>query len=80
VSWAQGLDTITPLDVWLNVNYDPRLQFKMGRMFTPFAYEWFNTPTNAMISPERSLFYNNFGPGRDTGAMVWGNLYDTRVG
>ena len=22
VSWAQGLDTITPLDVWLNVNYD----------------------------------------------------------
>ena len=52
----------------------------MGRMFTPFAYEWFNVPTNAMISPERSLFYNNFGPGRDTGAMVWGTLYDTRIG
>ena len=80
VSWAQGLDTITPLDVWLNVNYDTRLQFKMGRMFTPFAYEWWNVPTNAMICPERSLFYNNFGPGRDTGAMVWGNLYDTRIG
>jgi phosphate-selective porin OprO/OprP len=80
VSWAQGLDTITPLDVWLNVHYDDRLQFKLGRMFTPFAYEWFNTPTNALISPERSLFYNNFGPGRDTGAMAWGTLYDTRIG
>lgn len=80
ISWAQGIDTITPLDVWLNVNYDQRLQFKLGRMFTPFAYEWFNVPTNAMISPERSLFYNNFGPGRDTGAMAWGTLYDTRIG
>lgn len=39
VSWAQGLDTITPLDVWLNVHYCDRLQFKFGRMFTPFAYE-----------------------------------------
>ena len=80
VSWAQGLDSITPLDVWLNVNYDQRLQFKLGRMFTPFAYEWFNVPTNALIAPERSLFYNNFGPGRDTGAMAWGTLYDTRIG
>jgi len=80
VSWAQGLDTITPLDVWLNVNYDQRLQFKLGRMFTPFAYEWFNVPTNSMITPERSLFYNNFGPGRDTGAMAWGTLADSRVG
>jgi phosphate-selective porin OprO and OprP len=80
ISWAQGIDTITPLDVWLNVNYDQRLQFKMGRMFTPFAYEWFNVPTNALIAPERSLFYNNFGPGRDTGAMAWGTLFDTRIG
>jgi phosphate-selective porin OprO/OprP len=80
VSWAQGLDTITPLDVWLNVHYDDRLQFKLGRMFTPFAYEWWNVPTNATICPERSLFYNNFGPGRDTGAMAWGTLYDNRIG
>ena len=64
----------------MNVNYDQRLQFKMGRMFTPFSYEWFNIPTNALVAPERSLFYNNFGPGRDTGAMAWGTLFDTRIG
>ena len=26
------------------------------------------------------MFYNNFGPGRDTGAMAWGTLFDTRIG
>ena len=70
---------MNPLDVWLNVHYDDRLQFKLGRMFTPFTYELFNQPTNAMIVPERSLFYNNFGPGRDSGAMAWGHAYDNRV-
>lgn len=33
-----------------------------------------------MIVPERSLFFNNFGPGRDGGAMAWGTLFDTRIG
>ena len=80
VSWAQGLDTITPLDVWFNIHYDDRLQFKLGRQFTPFAYEWFLVPTNGLIVPERSLWYNNLGPGRSTGAMVWGTLAENRFG
>ena len=80
VSWAQGIDVVSPLDVWLNIHYDDRLQIKMGRMFTPFQYEWFNTPTNALIVPERSLWYNNFGPGRDEGIMAWGTLSETRLG
>ena len=28
-------------------------------------------PDQRLDRPERSLFYNNFGPGRDTGAMAW---------
>ena len=63
VSLAQGLDTITPLDVWMNVNYDDRLQFKMGRMFTPFAYEWFNVPTNALISSRALVVLQQLRPG-----------------
>ncbi len=72
VSIAEGIDNLNILDVFLNVNFDPRLQFKIGRYKTPFTYEFYGLPINGFITPERSLFFNNFGLNRDIGLMAWG--------
>jgi phosphate-selective porin OprO and OprP len=33
-----------------------------------------------LITPERSLFFNNFGQNRDVGFMPYGQLFDTDNG
>ena len=78
LSIAEGIDSLNILDVFLNVNFDPRLQFKIGRYKTPFTYEFYNLPINGFITPERSLFFNNFGLNRDIGLMAWGKMFDNR--
>ncbi|MEO6810911.1 MAG: porin [Isosphaeraceae bacterium] len=72
---AFGFDGLNLLDAFLNIHYDDRLQFKIGRFKTPFTYEFYNVPTNALITPEWSLFFNNYGLNRDVGAMAWGQLF-----
>jgi len=79
VSLQQSFDAILPLDVFLNVNYDQRLQFKVGRFKTPFTYEFYQLPIQGLINPERSLFFNNFALNRQVGAQVWGQLFDQRL-
>ncbi len=78
LSIAEGIDSLNILDVFLNVNFDPRLQFKIGRYKTPFTYEFYNLPINGFVTPERSLFFNNFGLNRDIGLMAWGQMFDNR--
>lgn len=79
VSMAEGFDNLNILDVFLNVHYDDRLQFKIGRYKTPYTYEFYALPINGLITPERSLFFNNFGLNRDLGLMAWGQLFDKRM-
>ena len=62
VAVAEGIDNLNLLDAYLNVNFDSRLQFKVGRYKTPFTYEFYALGINSFPTPERSLFYNNFGP------------------
>ena len=78
VSVAEGIDNLNILDVFMNVNFDPRLQFKIGRFKTPFTYEFYDLPINGFPTPERSLFFNNFGLNRDIGMMAWGQMFDNR--
>jgi phosphate-selective porin OprO/OprP len=63
----------------MNINYDPRLQFRIGRFKTPFTYEFFHEPIQGLINPERSLFFNNFALNRTVGGQVWGQLFDRRL-
>jgi phosphate-selective porin OprO and OprP len=74
-SLQQGFDSVTGLDMFLDLNYDRRLQFRMGRFKTPFTYEFFNEPIQGLITPERSLFFNNFGQNREVGLMAYGQLF-----
>jgi phosphate-selective porin OprO and OprP len=80
VSIAQGIDTLNGLDIFLDFNYDRRLQFRAGRFKTPFTYEFFVEPVQGLIVPERSVFFNNFGQNRDEGIMPYGQLFTNDKG
>jgi phosphate-selective porin OprO/OprP len=76
VSLAQGFGTVNGLDIFVDFNYDRRLQIRAGRFKTPFTYEFFIEPIQGLITPERSLFFNNFGQNRDLGVMAYGQLFN----
>jgi phosphate-selective porin OprO/OprP len=76
VSLANGFDTVTMLDCFVDLNYDPRIQGRIGRFKTPFTYEFLVEPPQGLILPERSVFFNNFGLNRDLGAMAYGRLWE----
>jgi phosphate-selective porin OprO and OprP len=79
LSIAEAFDGFSILDVFLNVNYDRRLQFRIGRFKSPFTYEFWGVPTQGLPNGEWSLFFNNFGINRDDGAMLWGESVAGRV-
>ncbi len=76
LSFQNTFDTINMLDVFLNIHYDDRLQFKLGRYKTPFTYEFYTEPIQGLIQPERSLFFNNFALNRALGMQAWGRLFN----
>ena len=76
LSVQHSTDTFTMLDVFIDLNYDPRIQGRIGRFKTPFTYEFLVEPVQAMINPERSVFFANFGLNRDVGAMAYGRLWE----
>ena len=79
VSVQENQAAIALLWCWLNVHYDDRLQLKVGRLFTPFTYEYYQVPTAFLINPERSLFGNNFNMATDIGMQAWGQLLKKRI-
>jgi phosphate-selective porin OprO/OprP len=78
-SFQQTYDSVNLLDAYLNFNYDPRLQFRVGRYKTPFTYEWYRIHVWDLLAPERSLFATNFEGQRRFGAMAWGTLAENRI-
>ena len=76
VSLAHGVDAVSALDCFIDLNYDPRLNLRVGRFKTPFTYEFLIEPVQGLINPERSVFFNNFGQNRDVGVMGYGRLFD----
>jgi phosphate-selective porin OprO/OprP len=79
VALAEGIDNVNLLDAYLNIDFfDSKLQFKVGRYKTPFTYEFYNLGINSLTTPERSLFFNNFGLNRDLGMMAYGRLLENR--
>lgn len=76
VSFAQGFAALNGLDMFVDFNYDRRLQFRVGRFKTPFTYEFFVMPIQGLITPERSPFFNNYAQNRDVGVMAYGQLFN----
>ena len=71
-SFQNTFDTVALLDAYLNFNYDPRFQLRIGRYKTPFTYEWYRIHVWHLLAPERSLFANNYEGNRRFGLMGWG--------
>ena len=79
VSLANGIDTVTMLDAFIDYEVDPRFKLRVGRMKTPFTYEFLIEPVQGLVVPERSVFFNNFGQNRDIGIMANGRVLDKQV-
>src|SRR5262249_9059776 len=50
-----------------------------GRFKTPFTYEFLVEPIQGLVTPERSIFFNNFGQNRDEGIMAFGRLFNNTL-
>jgi phosphate-selective porin OprO/OprP len=75
----EGFENLNLLDAYLNIHPRDEIQVKIGRYKTPFTYEFYSLPIQGLISPERSMFFNNYGLNRDLGIMVWGQLFDKKA-
>jgi phosphate-selective porin OprO/OprP len=79
----RGYGSLDILDTWVDYNlwpeYKDQLQIRVGRMKTPYTYEYIKISESDLIAPERSLFVGNFAGNRQDGAMAHGRLFDRTV-
>ncbi len=77
-SLQRGFGTIDVLDAWIDLNLFPRrkvaFQIRVGRMKTPYSYEYIKMADSDLMAPERSLFITNFAPNRQDGLMIHGQV------
>lgn len=78
LSIQRGTTNLDVLNAFVNLNYDERFQFRIGRYKTPFTYEYYKYNVFRLLAPERSLFAVNFANNRQLGVMGWGNMFDKR--
>jgi len=71
--------TFDILDAFISLRVDDRLRLRVGRMKTPYLYEYFSIAEGDLIAPERSLFSANLALNRQIGAMLLGELFDNRL-
>jgi len=79
VSVNKGLGSLDLLDSYINVNYDPRFQFRVGRYRVPFTYDGYALSNQFLATPERSVFVLNYGYNRNFALMGHGELFDGRL-
>jgi phosphate-selective porin OprO/OprP len=76
----RGYGSLNLLDSWADFNVAPQykrqFQFRIGRMKTPYTYEYIKISASDLLGPERSLFVTNFAPNRQIGAMAHGYLFE----
>ena len=65
---------------FLSYRIGERLQFRVGRMKTPYLYEYFSIAEGDLIAPERSMYAGNLAGNRQDGAMAIGELFEGRLG
>ncbi|HEV3263846.1 MAG TPA: porin [Gemmataceae bacterium] len=78
-SFQNFYDSVALLDAYVNFDYDPRFQVRIGRYKTPFTYEFYRIHVWDLLAPERSLFATNYEANRRVGLMGWGALFDNRL-
>ena len=79
LSFQRSYTTFNFFNAYMNFNYDPRLQIRIGRSKVPFTYEFYKINVWRLIAPERSVWNNNYSSNRDIGITAWGGLFDNRI-
>jgi phosphate-selective porin OprO/OprP len=79
LSFQRSYTTFNFFNAFMNFNYDPRLQIRVGRSKVPFTYEFYKINVWRLIAPERSVWNNNYQSNRDIGITAWGGLFDNRI-
>lgn len=76
----RGYNSLDLLDSWVDFNFAPQyqdyFQLRVGRMKTPYTYEYIKISESDLIAPERSLFVGNLAGNRQEGAMAHGRLFN----
>jgi phosphate-selective porin OprO and OprP len=75
----RGYGALDLLDAFMTIRFDNRLRIRIGRMKTPYLYEYFSISEGDLIAPERSIWAGNFATNRQMGMMFLGNLFEDRV-
>ena len=75
----RGYGSLDLLDAFMTLRFDTRLRFRIGRMKTPYLYEYFSISEGDLIAPERSIFAGNMSLNRQMGMMFLGNFFDDRL-
>jgi phosphate-selective porin OprO/OprP len=76
----RGYGSLDVLDAFIGYRLGERLQFRVGRMKTPYLYEYYSIAEGDLIAPERSMFAGNLAGNRQDGAMALGELFEGRMG
>lgn len=79
ISINKGLGSFDLLDAYIDFNYDPRFQLRLGRYRSPFTYDFYALSNVFLTAPERSPFALNYGYNRNLGIMGHGNIIGERV-
>jgi phosphate-selective porin OprO/OprP len=67
------------LDANVNVRLSQGFQVRFGRGLVPYSYDWYDHLEQYFVAPERGLFPLNFGLSRQSGIMLWGDVWDNRI-
>jgi phosphate-selective porin OprO and OprP len=62
-------------DAWLDFRFAPWLQLRVGRLKTPFSYEWLMTSSNQLDFVESSLVFQGLVPQYTQGAVLHGKAW-----
>ncbi len=71
--------TLDVLDAFISLRLDDRFGLRIGRMKTPYLYEYFSIAEGDLIAPERSLFGANMALNRQIGAMLRGDIFQGKL-
>ncbi|HEY3966044.1 MAG TPA: porin [Planctomycetaceae bacterium] len=79
----RGYGSLDVLDAWTDwaisdIDRD-KLQVRMGRMKTPYTYEYIKISENDLIAAERSVFVGNLAPNREIGVMAHGQVVNKQI-
>ncbi len=75
----RGYNSLDLLDAFISLRIDTRFNLRIGRMKTPYLYEYYSIAEGDLIAPERSVYASNLGLNRQIGAMALGTFFEDRA-